>query len=272
MIEFMNNVMNRISNFISVLSSELDPFPTEIILGGALWGVALYFISKWFKAYIIRVTLFILGVALFYDVMGRSHILTSVDFYVAIGLFVPHISMVELTYLIIREKTFFLVDKVIEIFHFILSPFIWVYTKILNIFQFLQMKQEEQSQEKAKESYYKEEFKREQERARADEQARYDEADIREQKKREAEQEAKKKESKKDEYQEPKKEKPKTYSRWDSSNAYEVLGISNNASKQEIKKAYRNLCKIYHPDLTLTKEEEYTRILQKINWAYGVLK
>ena len=268
----MENVMNRVSNFISVLSTELDPFPTEIILGGALWGVALYFISKWFKAYIIRVTLFILGVALFYDVMGRSTILTSVDFYVAIGLFLPHISMVELTYLIIKMKTILFIDSIIEIFLLLLTPFIWVYTKILNIFDFVKIKQEERVNKKAEQDYYQEEFKREQERARADEQARYDEADIREQKKREAEQEAKKKESKKGEYQEPKQEKPKTYSRWDSSNPYEVLGISNKASKQEIKKAYRHLCKIYHPDLTLTKEEEHTRILQKINWAYGVLK
>ena len=113
------------------------------------------------------------------------------------------------------------------------------------------------------------------EKARAEEQARYDEADIREQNKREKskkEYRYKKKENKQEKYQEPKQEKPKTYSRWDSSNPYEVLGIDESATTKEIKKAYRNLAKIYHPDLTFSKKEEYTVILQKINKAYEVLK
>lgn len=269
MLEILNNILSRITNFISVLTNELTPiFPYEKILGGLLWFFALYFISRWFKAYIIRVILFIMGIALFYDVMGRSHITSSVDFYASLGLFIPHISMVELTYLIIKERTLFLVDKVIEIFLLLMTPFIWIYTKFSNVFQFLQVKQEKKKQQKAKEDFYQEEFKREQARARAEEQKRYDEADIREQKKREAEQKAKKKE----EYQEPTQEEPRTYSRWDSSNPYEVLGVSQNSSKQEIKKAYRNLCKIYHPDLTFNKKDEYTVILQKINGAYGILK
>ena len=45
-----------------------------------------------------------------------------------------------------------------------------------------------------------------------------------------------------------------------------------DATADEIKKAYRNLSKIYHPDLTLTKKEEHQIIFQKISNAYGKLK
>lgn len=80
------------------------------------------------------------------------------------------------------------------------------------------------------------------------------------------------------------KEKPKNkketknnkYSQFYSENAYIVLGISENATKDEIKKAYRILMKKYHTDVTQEKYPEkfelYTEITKRINNAYSELK
>lgn len=53
-------------------------------------------------------------------------------------------------------------------------------------------------------------------------------------------------------------------------NLYDVLGISKKASAEEIKKAYRNLAKKYHPDLNPNNkkaEEMFKEVLE----AYTIL-
>lgn len=61
-------------------------------------------------------------------------------------------------------------------------------------------------------------------------------------------------------------------------NYYEILGVSNDASKEEIKAAFRRLSKLYHPDVYSSKDlppeiiKEFEGKLVKINEAYDALK
>lgn len=52
---------------------------------------------------------------------------------------------------------------------------------------------------------------------------------------------------------------------------YQVLGVSPNASDEEIKKAYRDLTKKYHPDLNPGNQEAAQK-MNEINAAYDQIK
>jgi len=54
-------------------------------------------------------------------------------------------------------------------------------------------------------------------------------------------------------------------------NPYIVLGISEDASKEEIKKAYRAKAKQYHPDLH-PNDPKASEKMNEINLAYDMLQ
>ncbi|HEC1752781.1 TPA: J domain-containing protein [Campylobacter lari] len=54
-----------------------------------------------------------------------------------------------------------------------------------------------------------------------------------------------------------------------SNSLYETLGVSQNASADEIKKAYRKLARQYHPDIN--KEADAEEKFKEINAAYEIL-
>ncbi|WP_442879426.1 DnaJ domain-containing protein [Clostridium sp.] len=68
------------------------------------------------------------------------------------------------------------------------------------------------------------------------------------------------------------------YSEQSKEDYYDVLGVSKDASKEEIKAAYRKLSRLYHPDVYSSKNlppeiiKDFEDKLVKINEAYDELK
>ncbi|MEB3121426.1 MAG: J domain-containing protein [Snowella sp.] len=52
---------------------------------------------------------------------------------------------------------------------------------------------------------------------------------------------------------------------------YAILGLHPSASVIEIRRAYRELSKTYHPDTTTLPSEVATRKFQRLNEAYGII-
>ena len=52
---------------------------------------------------------------------------------------------------------------------------------------------------------------------------------------------------------------------------YEILGVSKNATDEELKKAYRKMAKKYHPDANPDNKKEAEAKFKEVNEAYEVL-
>jgi len=260
-------IIFRIENIFNVLTRDFEQLQHMNILVVVFNAILIFgfffFISRFFRAYILRLALFLSGFYVLWQVLARDTILFSFDFYGSLGLIAPQLEIPYITYLIIKYRTIYIYDKLKELILLLFSPFFWLYEVLVKLTHFYKAKKEfkeyQNSFKNSNEEFYKQEYKSNKNK---------------ENKKQKRESNNKeynyKKSENKQEKLNSKKDNPK--SRWESNNAYEILGVSTNATKAEIKKAYRNLSKIYHPDLTINKKEEYTKIFQKINWAYNILK
>lgn len=70
-------------------------------------------------------------------------------------------------------------------------------------------------------------------------------------------------------YEEQETEAEEFYDENDEEKAYRALGVSSTATNEQIKKIYRRLVDIYHPDKQVVSDDEK---IKEINWAFEYLK
>ena len=270
-------ILEFINKFIQILSNDnilnLSWVAYSVL---ALVFFVPFFVSKWFKWIGFRIILVIFGLAFLSD-WGQVTITRDFNFLIGIALITPHI------------KYFFdlVKDTLFNIFMFFLALFIQlknatvntyfffitIYYKILrlinwfvNIFIFLKafietfserFKTKEQNQnyqDYSNKSEYKEE------KQNSNNEKAYEDF-----KKSHGYQESKKEESTKQKVDDK-------YKQFYSSNPYEVLGVKTSDDFSIIKKSYRALIRIYHPDLNPQDIEFFTEITQNLNNAYEKLQ
>ena len=277
--EFLNPILFRVQNLFTVLSNEVQQLNSDNIIylainGGVVFA-GFYFLSRWFRAYVLRLGFFMFGAWVLWNVSARDSILHSFDFYGGLGMILPQLEIVEISYLLLKERTLFVYNQLVGLILLLASPLVWLYRHIARLSDYLKAKQGERADKKAYEQYYQDDFKEQQKAEWEKEQARQDEQSQREfneretKRKQQKQEQQRKYEEEKKQYQQSKQTKDKKpSSRWESTNPYEVLGIEETATKSEIKKAYRKLAKLYHPDLALTNKEKAEEIFKMINRAY----
>jgi len=281
--DFLAPILFRVQNLFTVLSAEIQYLNSDNIINLALNGGVVFafffFISRFFRAYILRLGFFMFGAWVLWVVSAQKSILHDFDFYGGLGMIVPQLEIVEITYLLLKERTLFVYNQFVGLLLLLVSPLVWLYHTCVKLFTYIKAKHRGRANKQAYEKYYSDDFKQQQKEEWKKEQARQDEQAQREFREREAKREKQKRESHR-EYEEQKRayeeeqetNKEKSTIWWQSNNPYEVLQIKETATQSEIKKAYRKLAKIYHPDMSLVNKAKAEEIFKKINEAYEGLK
>lgn len=258
-----------------------------------------YFISKRFERPIYRIIILALCYY-FITATSKTHILLNEDIVVSVGLIIPHINFIFVfigriinSIKNMTSNTYFFF---VSIFYKILRFFNWIKDILLFIkgFFFRTKREENYSnsshKEKQEYSYNKSEdfSSRNKEQSNNHYSKKEDDYSSKNSYNSHRDNDSKKREQRyKEDFRSSSNEaKEETIyeeyenlehiadelKRFYSQSAYIILGVSENDDFTHIKKSYRALVSIYHPDRNLDEIELYTEITQNINSAYDKLK
>lgn len=232
-----------------------------LIVAGIIFGISSV-ISNLFKWALFRIIILLIAYSIISDVLKQDVILFNLNLYVALGMAYPHLQFVHILAYRIWYALVDFYEKLKDFLYAVSRPFVFVY------FQFVRLKAyyDARTQQKHYSGENEQSYQEFRHRGFNDDYRRSEQQSHR------REEQSSQQEENKHKSNESRGEQHNETSRWDSHDPYVILDLSRTATPEEIKKQYRKLQKLYHPDLTQTKKEEYTRISQKINAAYSKLK
>ena len=274
-------ILDFINKFIKILASDNIlhlSWIAYLIL--SLTFLVPFYISKWFEHIFFRIFLVIFGLAFLSD-WGQVTITRDFNFLIGMGLIAPHI---KYFFIYVRNIIFgilmFIYDLFIQLKNATINTyffFITIYYKILrlinwfiNIFFVIKVFIEninERFKSKSEQKEYKQNY-----------QEYSNKSEYKEQKSNSNNEKAYEDFKKSHGYNESKKEEStkqkvdERYKQFYSSSPYEVLGVKPSDDFSIIKKSYRALVRIYHPDLNPQNIELFTEITQNLNNAYEKLQ
>lgn len=247
---------------LNIVFNELHRVGINLLIVASIIMTISYAISNFFKWAPFRIIILLIAYAIISDILRQDVILFNLNLYVALGMTYPHLKFVHILAYRIWYGILDFYEKLKDFLYAVSRSFVFVYFQAIRLKAYYDARTEQKSYSSENEQNYQE-FKQ---RGFNDDYRRSEQQYHRREEQSSAHQENthKSEEKKGEQYNET--------SRWDSHDPYVVLDLSRTATPDEIKKQYRKLQKLYHPDLTQTKKDEYTRISQKINAAYSKLK
>ncbi len=222
-----------------------------VVVGYILFKIS-FWVSNFAQKLIPRILMSGIGAILFYQQFQITQsILYNPTFYIMVGMIAPHFAYLGEVTILAKYKIMDWFYVGVTLYYKMVRFFKWIYSLYLKIRVFFKQH-----------TFNKDEkFKKETNREKANYKRKQ-----REYEKQQYKEYSHKKQSKNSSSNNEK------YAQFFSESHYVVLGVDNDATFKEIKKAWKVLVRQYHPDRYPEKEEEYTSIMQRINGSYEYFK